>query len=130
MRQKRKRISVKDILSKIFWAILIATILVMLTPTSERDTGEKLPEVNPEEFYQKPKGNEAFLKYLQTQKYIIRKNELPFLIEVYKKQVDRNPNDVVEELAKVAHRMTGKNVKVILRTWGGKYIAEYNGEGN
>ena len=126
MRRKEKNITAREIVSKISWAILIATILIMLTPTLERDTGEKLPEVDIDDFYQKPTGNTAFLHYIQKQGYTVTKNQLPILIEVQKKQVDKSPNDVVEELAKIAHRMTGKNVKVILRTWGGKYIAEYN----
>ncbi|MCD6595029.1 hypothetical protein J7L68_05060 [bacterium] len=126
MRRKEKNITAREIVSKISWAILIATILIMLTPTLERDTGEKLPEVDMDDFYQKPTGNTAFLHYIQKQGYTVTKNQLPILIEVQKKQVDKSPNDVVEELAKIAHRMTGKNVKVILRTWGGKYIAEYN----
>ncbi|RKZ34289.1 hypothetical protein DRQ33_02495 [bacterium] len=126
MRKKKKEFSFKDLIRKSAWAFLIATILVLLTPTPDKDTSEKLDDrIDWNSFYSKPKGNEAFLKYLENQGYSITKNQLPLLIEIEKKQVDRNPNDVVKELAEIAHRMTGKSVKVILQTWGGKYIAEY-----
>ncbi|MCD6530907.1 hypothetical protein J7K99_00505 [bacterium] len=127
MPARRKKTAIGDVIKTVLWAFLLATVFVLITPTPERDTG--VNETEKTEFtpiYQKPKGNEAFLNYLRNQGYKITRNNLPTVIEVYKKQVNRDPNEVVQELAETAYRMTGKNVKVILQTWGGKYMAEHS----
>ncbi len=127
-RKKKHRIKFGAVAGRFMWALLFATALIMLTPTPERDTGAP-PKIEVQENYlATPTKYDRFRNYLKNQGFAITRDQLPLVIEVSKRQVEGNPTDIAEQLAEKGYRITGKKVKVILRTFGGKYIAEYNPE--
>lgn len=111
------------------WAFLFSTALILATPTPERDTGVPQERPQVQSLLPTPRGYKKFIRYLTQNGYQIIRDDLPLFVEVKKRQVEGNPVDVASELARVGYEMTGERVKVILRTWGGKYIGEYRPEG-
>ncbi len=125
-RKKKNKIKIGPAAGKFMWALLFATALVLLTPTPERDAGPPKKIPIHEDYLATPTKYDRFRNYLKNQGFAITNDQLPLVIEVAKKQVEGNPTDIAEQLAKKAYKITGKKVKVILHTFGGKYIAEYN----
>ncbi len=109
---------------KLGWAFLLGTFLVLVFPVSEADTGKEPVHVDINKVKQEPPSNERFVKYLKSNGYTIIEDRLPLYIEVSIQQTDKNPNVAVRELADAGCKLTGKSVKVILHTFGGKYIAQ------
>jgi len=122
--KKPKENKFRPFLKRFAYAFLLATILVLISPTSEKDTGNRPQHIDIDFVSQKPPEYQKFVRYLKSQGYEIIQNNLPLFIEVSIKQTDRNPGDVVKELSRRGCQITGHKVKVILSTFGGKYISE------
>ena len=125
-RKRKKRVNWRGLLNQSLFVLLFATAMVLLTPTPERDTGPPKKVEITDDYLAMPSKQERFIAYIKERGFKIVNNQLPLLIEVSKRQVDGNPSDIANQLAKKGYDITGHKVKVILRTWGGKYIAEYS----
>ena len=128
MKRKHRKINFGRLLNSFIWAFLFATLLVLLTPTPERDTGPPKGKINFDEFVSVPKTQKALYKYLNENGFTVDKDEFPIVIEVSKKQVEGNPSQVAKDIAQKAYELTGRDVKIILSTFGGKYIAQHSTE--
>jgi hypothetical protein len=122
---KKKRFNLGRLIGKLFTGIVLATIIVILTPSPEEDTGPPKVDINISTYIDKNKKYEEFVAYLTENSYIVKEDKLPLYIQVEKRQVDGSPEDIAKQLSKKGFEITGGKVKVILNTWGGKYIYEY-----
>ncbi|MCD6419082.1 hypothetical protein J7M00_09930 [bacterium] len=127
-RRKKHRINIGPAVGRIMWALLFATALILLTPTPERDTGPPPKIEIKDDFLATPTKYDRFRNYLRNHGFAITRDQLPLLIEVSKRQVEGNPSEIAEKLSQKGYQITDEKIKVILHTFGGKYIAEYNPE--
>lgn len=111
----------------LFWTIIVATVLIVITPSAEQDKGISSRGRTPLTLEQKGAAKSTeFIEYLQKNGYSIVQDNFPIFIEVEKKQVDGAPEIVVRQLAEQCYRMTGTPSKIILRTLGRRDIGQYS----
>jgi len=128
MKKKKEKSKVGIWFGKLVWGMLFGTIMVLFSPTPERDEGPPKVEL-PSDYGLAPSPCGRctdFTEYLTKNGYEIIEDKLPTVIEVKKNQVGGNPPIIVQQLAKKGYEMMGSEIKVVLNTWGGKYIGEYS----